>query len=353
MGTGSTRSRSLLSTWKRYVAPTDDGTWNTMLKPGATGYGIVPWVMDLSSCECGGHPLWEVTNNDPFHGVSFVSWTVPLDTSEELAPGATDGLDIEIGEYLDTDDVTVPVLSVTDMSFPDMESDTMATLPQQGPSGTLHTKENGNVYVASTKALLPIWAVTPVGERMWRDWRKEVVHTWINDPAYRWLKAWDRLNSPSDWIAHDGNPLCFGMEPDDEEAIEQASYYGNAVTAQECHCSLDDLNHAFIEFLDTRELTHGVDTDRAAYEDALGYCLDRFDAGWRSCAINAIEGDEASIYYGSHYSPFWTRHVARACPDRQTMDRVALQSPDYSRFINMVPLSERPIDQAVSSPGAA
>ena len=307
-GGGSVGSRSLLQSWGRYVAGVDDGQWSTMIKPGARGYGVIPWNMSISDCACKGHAQF-THGDDPLMATALVTWESALDTSDN----ARKDVDEQFTQIFDPEyrvgEMTMPLVYVTPIAYPD-DNDPV-TLENQGltAAGMFEEAFDGYRYKGE-RMLLPAWSVTPViSGTSWHAWVKESHAHWDDMKWPRWYGR-------------------FGVNEYDD------SFHGGGCLS-ECVCGINDMFAAFIRDVDVVDLDAGVNTDRQLWEETCHYAWDRWRQGWKMCFnAAAFTGDAPSTDLGYHYSPFWrTDALSLSAPELHVF---VDKQPSYE-LVNMIP----------------
>ena len=315
-GGGSAGSRSLHESWMRYVAGVDDGQWSTTMKPGARGYGIIPWSMSISVCECQGHAQFTYGDN-PFMATAFVTWESALDTSGNARKDVEQHFPDIFDPKYRVGEMTMPLVYVTPFAYPD-DNDPV-TLDNQGLARGMFESAGEGYYYMGERMLLPVWSVTPVFKgTYWHPWMKESRAHWED---MKWPRWYGRFVTSKD----------------------EDTFHGY-FCKEECVCGLGDMVAAYIRDIDVVDLNAGVSTDRQMWEDTCDYAWDRWIKGWKMCFdIAAFTGDEPSTALGYNYSPFWETDALKSlsAPELQAfVDR----QPSYE-LLNMIPrakLSKKP-----------
>jgi len=276
---GSTRTLPMLKSWRRYLAPSRDPFGPTMVKPGETGFGIVPWVMDACTSGCGEwHPNWSLSQGDPFFGVAFVKWSSPIGTNQEIDHSRFSFYETDI--VVDNpSELDTPVVEISDIEYPDKNTHQPSTIVNQGIFG--------DEWVYSQDLMIPAWCVTPVDPRLWHPWRKEMMKTWSQTP---WLDAYSTLVSTD---------FEYSYDPHDNDCVDKNF---------DCDCVdkiISDQNEAQRIIETDIDLLEGVETNRDDFSEAVCVSLDRYREGWLLCSNQAIEGNRSSDSLGDQWSPYW------------------------------------------------
>ena len=279
---GSIRTLPMLKSWRRYLAPSKDPFSVTMVKPGETGFGIVPWVMDACLSGCGEwHTNWGLSDGDPLLGVAFVKWTSPIGTNQEIIVDKISNYELDFVSE-NPSELDTPVIEIESLVYPDLNTSQPTTVIKQGIFG--------EDWVYSEELLVPAWCVTPVDPRLWHPWRKEMMHTWNQTP---WLEAYSLLSNYDDDREYDHSDEC----------IEDN---GQFIDSKSCKCGLHtEIDQALKIIDDEVDLLEGVETNKDDFSEAVCVALDRYRDGWKLCYEQSSDGNETSDVIGHQWSPYW------------------------------------------------
>lgn len=298
-----------------------------MITPGARGYGIIPWVLDLSGCGCGNqHPIWETTGNNPYLVPAFVTWYSPLDATENIHYKVMDRYAPARRLGVDHDNVNVPMLTVETISHPDEGDGFMATPFNQGFVGDFSQHNHGVPESLGLGVLAPTWSITPVNEELWRVWRAESQRAWEHE--FPWLSRWASIA----WSAGSSDLHDLHSEDCFEEPIPDDEYGNWQIN---CQCGLRELGKRADDDLAADTLNNIIATERNAWDDAWDHAKERHRLGWGVCNEHAIDTkDYSANSFGQDFSPFWLADTVTSV--RNGKDAKHLWQRDYFWFSKVV-----------------
>lgn len=276
------RTMPMLKSWRRYLAPSKDPFSVTMVKPGETGFGIVPWVMDACFSGCGEwHTNWGLSEGNPLLGVAFVKWNSPIGTNQEIIVDKISNYEMDFISENPTE-LNTPVIEIDSLVYPDYNTGQPTTVMKQGIFN--------DDYEYSQELLVPAWCVTPIDPRLWHPWRQEMMRTWAKTP---WIEAYSLLSSYDVDREYDHS----------EECTDNTGYY---IDSETCKCGLvTEMNNAVNIIYEKVDLLEGVETNKDDFNEAICVSLDRFRDGWKLCYEQSIDGNETSENIGHQWSPYW------------------------------------------------
>ncbi len=141
------------------------GTWKWMLEEGNFGYGLVPWVSNVTyRDELGYYGHLSDTIDMPIYTPALVRWWSPINSS-----------------IYTISDTEIPYVAVEiDTAFGFITVDAFGTLEMNGLDGMSY--ENWETLTTSGLAALPIWCVTPIAQEEYECWMNEFKTFWQRFP---------------------------------------------------------------------------------------------------------------------------------------------------------------------------
>lgn len=278
--------------WDTFLRGVDDGTWEWMVTPGASGYGLMPWVSTID-CHCGSH---EMAKPHVGHGWAWVTpalvtWRSVFDAGGNYSP---DMCHFDPW-YPDSMLTGAPVVFITSMVFfeqMDVEGNTRAWnffVPD-------HREWRSSLASDGTPfGLAPAWNVTPVDYRYWHDWTAD----WTE------IVAADGVHTS---YAVDCNAEHNTYEDEDGEEHQCDPYVllDNGTCVYDCRCHIDiDRDEALrMQYHNYYSALLNSTTNPDVLDTTWEYAQERLISGWTKVHDLAKE-HECFRLLEQQLSPFW------------------------------------------------
>lgn len=301
----------------KYLADVDDGTWNHMLTPGASGPGMIVWSMAKSCATCGEYvPQWLLPGL--CHWTSLSGPDGMLDPSVEIYTEST-----RIGRYPDTQLVPQPwgpMVGITSLIVPE-EYECYHYSYTVSNNLAISEEDCDGINCAGditafgpVTGLVPAMSVIPISVEDWHSWRAGLATAWKTADTVLGMYGHCTCDAQF-WEDDDADePVC-AVHAFERDLGTNQIYNDNDLREEywrleaDCTCPYHSFDREWVNIV--TELPTFVDLMPEDFGATWDYALDRYFAGWSWLHKHtpfapdmATERNAWLTYYSRRFSPF-------------------------------------------------
>lgn len=279
-----------------FLAPLDDGSWNHLVQPGASGFGMMVYSMHAECSNCGDFiEQWLLP--------ALVQWRSIIDETHHVQQDVLEYFYPEDrpGEHLYNRTLYGPMVGITQYWVPD--SDGNYSVPPTTVQNMLWAEEDMEVdsdegVILGTgfiKALAPLMTMTPIDAALFAEWLPLLKKQWLTRST-----LFDNFHMCNCSLEGYDDPECMVVQWDNEWGTagwntELGRLERDRAEAN-CRCSL----HAFIEDWQnqfTQPMPDFADQMPELFTQTWEYARDRYLTAWK--------------YIEDHKAPTFTTSTGR------------------------------------------